>query len=55
MSCKDGDGSTRDVEVVAHYEMYDGLPLTAKWIEVSALFVKILATCRPYSNVRETC
>ncbi len=37
MSCNDGDGCPHDVEVVAHYEMYDGLPLTAKWIEVSVL------------------
>jgi hypothetical protein len=37
MSCNDGEGCHRDVEVIAHYEMYDGLPLTAKWIEVSVL------------------
>ncbi len=49
MSCNDGDGCTRDVEVIAHFEVYDGLPLTAKWIEVSALFAKILASCRPYT------
>ncbi len=49
MSCNDGDGCPRDVEVIAHYEMYDGLPLTAKWIEVSVLFAKILAYCKPCS------
>jgi hypothetical protein len=48
MSCNDGEGCPQDVEVIAHYEMYDGLPLTAKWIEVSVLFAKILASCRPY-------
>ncbi len=49
MSCNDGDGCPRDVEVIVHYEMYDGLPLTAKWIEVSVLFAKILAYCKPYT------
>ncbi len=28
-------GGSQDVNVVVHYEMYDGLPLTAKWIEAS--------------------
>jgi hypothetical protein len=54
MSCNDGEGCPREVEVIAHYEMYDGLPLTAKWIEVSVLFTKILASCKPYFNVLET-